>query len=229
MDRLNVKFGPRISKSQAFKLFTSKKKGTVSWNDHMLFLMAVSDAIGGANDQVLENIVKYASTSNNFQGVLLARLNPQRDDYLRQAEELVDLAQLNDPSVRLRSKPTVATVKHTDAGQNRSSDDRRAKKPGACFKCGKEGHYKRDCVSNEKNNYTLAVADGIDATHQWILDSGSTRHLVTTASQLYDTEECDEECLLSNGASLRTQLKGKTRFTVRVGSEERRIELIDVY
>ncbi|CAI5721439.1 unnamed protein product [Peronospora destructor] len=159
MDRLNFKFGPRISKSQAFKLFTSKKKETVSWSNHMLFLMAVSDAIGGAHDQVLNNIAKYASTSSDFQGVLLARLNPQRDDYLRQAEELVQFAQLNDPSVCLGSKPTVATVKNTGAGQNRSSDDRRAKKPG------KEGHYKCDCVSDEKKNYTLAVTDGIDAAH----------------------------------------------------------------
>ncbi|CAI5743623.1 unnamed protein product [Peronospora destructor] len=77
--------------------------------------------------------------------------------------------------------------------------------------------------------WPLRMASGIDAAHQWILDSGSSRHLVTTASQLYDTEEYDEECLLPNGESLRTQLKGKTRFTVRVDGEERRIESIDVY
>ncbi|CAI5720402.1 unnamed protein product [Peronospora destructor] len=99
MDRMNLNFGPRISKSQAFKLFTFEKKESVSWSDHMLFLMAVSDAVGGAQDQVLENIAKYASSGTEIQGVLLARYNLYREDYLRQAEELVYFAQLNDPAI----------------------------------------------------------------------------------------------------------------------------------
>lgn len=36
MNRINTKFGPLISKLQAFKLFASKKRENVSWNDHML-------------------------------------------------------------------------------------------------------------------------------------------------------------------------------------------------
>uniref|UniRef100_A0AAV1UYM3 Uncharacterized protein n=1 Tax=Peronospora matthiolae TaxID=2874970 RepID=A0AAV1UYM3_9STRA len=66
MDRMNIKFGPRISRSQSFKLFTCKKKESISWNDHVLYLILVSDAVGCAQDQVLENIAKYACSATDF-------------------------------------------------------------------------------------------------------------------------------------------------------------------
>ena len=72
MDILNTKFGRRISKVQAFKLFSLKKKGNFLWNDHMLYLMALSDAVGGPHDQVLKSIAKSASPSSELQSVLLA-------------------------------------------------------------------------------------------------------------------------------------------------------------
>ena len=43
----------------------------------------------------------------------------------------------------------------------------------------KEGHYKRDRKQEVKKDFALAVADNVDAIGQWILDSGSSRHLVT--------------------------------------------------
>lgn len=58
--------------------------------------------------------IKFDSPSSEFQSVLLARLNHQREDYLRKAEELVHLTQINYPSIRLRSKATVAAVKSTN-------------------------------------------------------------------------------------------------------------------
>ncbi|KAE9319699.1 hypothetical protein PF008_g18211 [Phytophthora fragariae] len=58
--------------------------------------MSVSDAVGGANDLVLENIAKYASPKEDLQAVLLARYNTHRTDHLRQAEELVHFKQLAD-------------------------------------------------------------------------------------------------------------------------------------
>ncbi|CCI11675.1 unnamed protein product [Albugo candida] len=54
--------------------------------------------------------------SSELQSVLLARLNTQREEYLRQAEELVHFAQLNDSIIRLGSKPTAASVKSNNLG-----------------------------------------------------------------------------------------------------------------
>lgn len=72
----------------------------------MLYLLALSDAVSGAHDVVLEHIAKFSSSLTDSKGVLLARLNHQRGEYLRYAEELVRFAQLNDPSILLRGKPT---------------------------------------------------------------------------------------------------------------------------
>ncbi|CCI42953.1 unnamed protein product [Albugo candida] len=38
-----------------------------SWNDHILYLMVLCDAVGGAEDQILESIVKFASASRELQ------------------------------------------------------------------------------------------------------------------------------------------------------------------
>ena len=53
--------------------------------------MAVSDACGGADAQVLENIVHYASTE--LHTVLMAKYDGSRPDYLAQAKELANFAQ----------------------------------------------------------------------------------------------------------------------------------------
>ena len=42
------------------KLFTAKKEIERSCPEHYLYLVAVSDAAGGAEQQVLDNIVRYA-------------------------------------------------------------------------------------------------------------------------------------------------------------------------
>lgn len=83
-----------------------EEKWTASCNYYMLYLLDLSDAVSGAHDEVLEHIVKFSSSLNDFKGVLLARLNHQRGDYLRHAEEQVRFAQLNDPSILLRGKTT---------------------------------------------------------------------------------------------------------------------------
>ena len=56
-----MKFGPSISRSQAFNSSRQRKKNWChGMIDHMMYMMAVGDAFGGAPDQVLENIAKYA-------------------------------------------------------------------------------------------------------------------------------------------------------------------------
>ncbi|CCI46394.1 unnamed protein product [Albugo candida] len=191
------------------------------WNIHMLYLMALSDAVGGAHNQVLENIAKFASPSSEFQSVPLARLNPHREDYLRQAEELVHFAQLNDSSIRLTSKPTVVAVKSTYVGRLRNSKERQRRKPGSCFKSlqtilqarSQEGFYAGSCRQCRRH---MAMNFG-----QWI-ESSPIDDTITT--------------LQYNGMLWRVPASKKrdwkcnsTDFVVRVDGDLRRIKLRDVY
>lgn len=100
--------------------------------------------------------------------------------------------------------------------ENKGDEDRRrkrwheSKKPGACFQYRREGRYKCDFPSERQRNFTLDVAVGMESTSHWILDNGSSRHVVTREGQLYDVEECDDECMLPNGESMGLHLKGRS-------------------
>ena len=55
------------------KLFTAAKSTQQSWTEHFLYLTAVSDACGGADNLVLDNIVHYADPT--MRKTMLAKLD----------------------------------------------------------------------------------------------------------------------------------------------------------
>lgn len=57
MQRLLQTFLTKITSIQSMKLFTAAKSLQQSWTEHFLYLTAVSDACGGADNIVLDNIV----------------------------------------------------------------------------------------------------------------------------------------------------------------------------
>ena len=91
MQRMLQTFNTKISPAQSMKLFTAPKASHRSWTDHFLYLTAVSDACGGADNLVLFKIVHYADPQ--MRTTMLSRLNIHRVDHLRQAEELAQFAQ----------------------------------------------------------------------------------------------------------------------------------------
>ena len=86
MQRILQKFTTKMSPAQSMKRFTAPKASQRSWTDHFLYLTAVSDACGGADSLVLDNIAQYADP--HMRTTMLSRLNIHRMDHLRQAEEL---------------------------------------------------------------------------------------------------------------------------------------------
>ncbi|CAI5707058.1 unnamed protein product [Peronospora farinosa] len=84
-------FKTKITASQSIQLFTARKDLKRSWPEHYLYLVAVSHACGGADQQVLDNIVHYASA--DLSTVLMAKYDNSRVDHLHQAEELAHFAQ----------------------------------------------------------------------------------------------------------------------------------------
>ncbi|KAE9003765.1 hypothetical protein PR001_g17890 [Phytophthora rubi] len=93
------------------------------------------------------------------------------------------------------------------------------KETRSCCDCGREGHPSAACPDRKQRaQLTLAVgvksgeSDGI-----WILDSGSSRHLV------------NDECVQPNGESLNITKRGKMLLRVTACGKEQMVELTNVY
>ena len=85
MGRLLHTFKTTITSSQRLKLSTIRKDPERSWPEHYLYMVAVCNACGGgAEAQVLDNIVHYASA--DMTTVLMNKYKNERHDHLRQAE-----------------------------------------------------------------------------------------------------------------------------------------------
>lgn len=91
MQKLLKTFNTNIPPAQSMKLFTAPMASHRSWKDHFMYLTAVSDACGGVDSLVLDNIFHYADP--HMRMTMLSRLAMHRFDPLRQAEELAQFAQ----------------------------------------------------------------------------------------------------------------------------------------
>ncbi|KAE9048493.1 hypothetical protein PR003_g207 [Phytophthora rubi] len=65
MEQMNAAFHVNISNRQDMKLLSSEKESTRTWNDHFLYLNAVTNASGASPTLVLENVVKYVKASHD--------------------------------------------------------------------------------------------------------------------------------------------------------------------
>ena len=86
LQRLLHKFATKMTPAQSMKIFTVLKNSKRRCTEHYLFFVAVSEACGGSDNLVQDNILHYADPSMRVS--VLARLYLTRIDYLRQAEEL---------------------------------------------------------------------------------------------------------------------------------------------
>ena len=82
------------------------------------------------------------------------------------------------------------------------------------YKCGETGHIRSRCPHSKKKvpktNFTFAIGNGggLQDNH-WILDSGSSRHLVNDLSLLVNPEDCHGKCVntATDGGVLRVTSK----------------------
>ncbi|KAG3178450.1 hypothetical protein C6341_g7935 [Phytophthora cactorum] len=192
------------------KMFTGSKSAKRSWTVHYLYRVAVSEACGKAENLVLDNIVHYADPAMRVS--MLSRLNLARTDYLRQAEELAHFAQevVND-----------VHEGHTDTRK--------------CFKCGKPGHLKAVCTSKKTDwrdtgdaDFVLTVDDSETKAWVWILDSGSSRHLVNDLALLEDLVDYEIQCVAADGGTLRVSKRGSVMLVTTAMGNPTRVRLLNV-
>ena len=145
-----------------------------------MYLVAVCDAcVGGAEAEVLDNIVHYPSS--DFSTLLTAKYNNRRYDHLRKWRIWQTLLK------KLRSTTNwESTRPRSRCGSRRQ---RHAEGDSLVLHLRQKGHLKIDCKSKKKtkewhheisseDEFILMVQEGNgDARNDWILDSGASRHL----------------------------------------------------
>ncbi|OWY99298.1 hypothetical protein PHMEG_00029719 [Phytophthora megakarya] len=221
MERMLDTFRTTITPAQATKLFMVPKDSKRSWPEHYLYLVAVREAYEGGSDYlVLDSLVKYSSQI--LKTVLMAKVNESRTDYLQHAEELAHFAQAweNDSTKGKNFGQEVVGMVN-----ERRTEGRR------CYGCGEVGHLKAACPERGKAaDFTLAVNDLAGETDQtWILDSGSSRHLIKDVTWLEDPVPCSDRCMQPNGEPLSIRMKGSVTLQVTAGGVEQTVQLNDVY
>ncbi|OWZ04948.1 hypothetical protein PHMEG_00023061 [Phytophthora megakarya] len=221
MEQMLEIYKTHITPAMGMALFVQPKESKRTWAEHFMYLVAISDATGGGADyMVLNNIVEYASEEMKL--VLKAKVDNSRTDYLRQAEELAHFAQAWETD---RSKGKNFGCEVVSAVSERRTETRR------CHGCGEVGHLRASCPEKKKlPDFSLAVGDlAGELTGTWILDSGSSRHLVSDMTWLENAETCNDRCTQPNGEPLAVTMKGSVTLKVSAGGAEQTVELTNVY
>uniref|UniRef100_A0AAV1VI54 Integrase catalytic domain-containing protein n=2 Tax=Peronospora matthiolae TaxID=2874970 RepID=A0AAV1VI54_9STRA len=132
MEQLLRTFKTSITASQAMKLIMAKKDARRTWAEHFLYMVAVSEARGGSDSLVLDNIVHHASPE--LVNVMRSKYETTRLDYLRHAEELAHFAQSIEHGSSAVGREVVAA--HVEG-----------KPKGAitCYRWGRPGHIAANC------------------------------------------------------------------------------------
>ena len=82
---------------------------------------------------------------------------------------------------------------------------------------------------DEKVDYVLAVQNASVENDLWILDSGSSRHLVNDVDLLENAEDFVSECVAADGGELRITKRGTVMICVTVMGRPVKVRLSGVY
>ncbi|KAE9342364.1 hypothetical protein PR003_g9514 [Phytophthora rubi] len=246
MNRMLVPYMTTITASKGLKLMTSEKSKSRTWAEHYQYLTYVAERSGCSDLHVLQSLCKSAPPY--LQSAMLTRLNSQRVDYLQQATELVAFAIEFEANMFKQEIGRGQGSRGNRGRGGRFHGGGRGDQGGrgsvarvdgtetrSCYNCGEVGHLAIDCPGKENSaaktspRVTLAVGTGTNADScTWILDSGSSVHLVKNEKLLRNAVDCDEQYRAANGDLIHVVKKGTVVLRTIVDSNEVIVELSDV-
>ena len=152
MQSLLQTISTKIPRVQSIWLFTALKASHRSYTDQILYLTAVSDACGGVDTLVFDNIVHYVDS--HMRTAMLASFDIHRNDPLRQAEELAQFTQSTevDTDANELGRDVLNVVEPKKVPKDKAKvkvkanslelDDR------TCYMCGEVGHIRTRCLQS---------------------------------------------------------------------------------
>ena len=158
---------------------------------------------------------------------LFGKVGSTRIDYLVQATELAHFDQAYEFNVgreRTFGREVVRSVL-----------ERHGKKMRQCHSCNEVMHLRAACPKQKHlpqvpSNLSLAVNDLYDEFREvWILESWSSRHIVSDELWLDNVESYQGTCLQPDGISLNVSKKGLVTMMVMAGGIKRVLTLKEVY
>ncbi|DAZ97994.1 TPA: hypothetical protein N0F65_005152 [Lagenidium giganteum] len=151
----------------------SRKDSKRNWNEHYVFLMALSKDVQNAHQLVLENLVHYAAPE--IETLMMAKYDPWTVDWQTHAEELVRYASLLDG--RRKPKPLAEGAKFRPRQKGKGIQ---------CFNCEGYGHKAHGCKKPVKENVPDKAGFSLSVVHEekdqfpndgwesWVHDSGAS-------------------------------------------------------
>ena len=112
-------------------------------------------------------------------------------------------------SARIEDATAVYTGKKSGKQVTKKQPGRRSKKPaGACFNCGKVGHYARDCRSSRgqrdsahDHSNVAFTASEVSTSNNWVMDSGASAHMCKDRGAFEEYNEVQRPRSISSAKS----------------------------
>ncbi|GMF60515.1 unnamed protein product [Phytophthora fragariaefolia] len=129
-------------------------------------------ASGASPTLVLENVVMYADPDLKL--AMMAMYDPTQPGPRQQAREIVNWAETLLDEGKMYKSVGRETVSAVTQGRK-------------CYKCHEVGHLRRDYPLRQQKiedstarntKWALATPTQVPMSHDWILDSGASRHMV---------------------------------------------------
>ena len=245
LDGMFRAFSAQLTLKQAVTLFEQPKDPSRNFHQHYAYLVEVNAAAGGQfANLVLDSVLHHSYPE--LTSAMLGRYDVDRQDYLRQAEELCTFAQrivsMKQPARNLGKELKGVNLVDTATGetvvgmlQDKKPNNKNSRN---CFNCGKIGHIAKNCRQKKKSGHSndggfmLAVDDQEIQSQSdqivWILDSGCARNLTGMESLLMNTRETETLLTLPDGTKMKSTKIGSVKMQTLVDGKMVQLTITNV-